>query len=131
MAIGCIGKTVIFETSDARILNFTKLNKTVKGRWGKHARIGKKPKKQFLGPDDESLTFTIVLNAEHGVKPRNTVDNIEKLVRKGTPQKVVIGNKALSSNKFYISEISESYETVLNRGEVVKITCDLTLEEYV
>lgn len=130
MAIGSIGKTVIFETSDQRVLNFTKLNKTVKGRWAKHARIGKKPKKQFLGPDDDGLTFSITLNAEHGVKPRKTIGNIEKLVRKGTPQKVVIGSKALSSNKFVISELSENYETVLNKGEVVKITCDITLEEY-
>ena len=90
MAIGHIGKTVVFETSDRKILNFTKMQRTVKGRWASHSRIGKKPKKQFLGPDADQLTFSITLNAEHGVRPR----------------------------------------TILNKGEVVKITCDITLEEY-
>lgn len=130
MAIGHIGKTVVFETSDAKILNFKKMQRTVKGRWASHSRVGKKPRKQFLGPDADQLTFTITLNAEHGVKPRKTVENIEKLIRTGKPQTVVIGSKKVGSNKYAITEISENWETILNKGEVVKITCDITLEEY-
>lgn len=130
MAIGHIGKTVVFETSDRKILNFTKMQRTVKGRWASHSRIGKKPKKQFLGPDADQLTFSITLNAEHGVRPRKTIENIEKLIRTGRPQTVVIGSKKVGSNKYAITEISESWETILNKGEVVKITCDITLEEY-
>lgn len=130
MAIGHIGETVVFETSDRKILNFTKMQRTVKGRWASHSRIGKKPKKQFLGPDADQLTFSITLNAEHGVRPRKTIENIEKLIRTGKPQTVVIGSKKVGSNKYAITEISESWETILNKGEVVKITCDITLEEY-
>ena len=130
MAIGHIGTTVVFETSDRKILNFTKMQRTVKGRWASHSRIGKKPKKQFLGPDADQLTFSITLNAEHGVRPRKTIENIEKLIRTGKPQTVVIGSKKVGSNKYAITEISESWETILNKGEVVKITCDITLEEY-
>jgi len=130
MAIGHIGKTVVFETSDRKILNFTKMQRTVKGRWASHSRIGKKPKKQFLGPDADQLTFSITLNAEHGLRPRKTIENIEKLIRTGKPQTVVIGSKKVGSNKYAITEISESWETILNKGEVVKITCDITLEEY-
>ncbi len=130
MAIGHIGKTVVFETSDRKILNFTKMQRTVKGRWASHSRIGKKPKKQFLGPDADQLTFSITLNAEHGVRPRKTIENIEKLIRTGKPQTVVIGSKKVGSNKYAITEISESWETILNKGEVAKITCDITLEEY-
>ena len=131
MAIGSIGQTVIFETSDKKILNFENFKRTVKGRWTSHSRIGKKPKKQFLGPDSESITFTITLNAEHGIKPRKTVENIEQLIVTGMPQTVVIGNKKVGSSKYVITEVSETWDRVLNRGEVVKITCDITLEEYV
>lgn len=130
MAIGHIGKTVVFETSDAKILNFKKMQRIVKGRWASHSRVGKKPKKQFLGPDTDQLTFTIVLNAEHGVKPRKTVENIEMLIQTGKPQTVVIGNRKVGAGKYAIIEISESWDTILNQGEVVKIICDITLEEY-
>ena len=131
MAIGNIGQTVIFETSDKKILNFQKFKRTVKGRWASHQRIGKKPKKQFLGPDSESITFTITLNAEHGVKPRKTVENIEHLIVTGAPQTVVIGNKKVGSSQYVIPAASETWDRVLNRGEIVKITCDITLEEYI
>ena len=130
MAIGHIGKTVVFETSDVKILNFRKMQRTVKGRWASHLRVGKKPKKQFLGSDADQLMFTITLNAEHGVKPRKTIENIEKLIQMGKPQTVVIGSRKVGSGKYVITEISENWETILNQGEVVKITCDITLEEY-
>lgn len=129
-SIGHIGEKVVFETSDKKILNFSKMQRSVKGRWASHPRVGKKPRKQFLGPDSDQVTFTVTLNAEHGVKPRKTVENIEKLIRTGKPQMVVIGKKKIGSNKFVITEMSENWETVYNRGEVAKITCDLTLEEY-
>lgn len=129
-SIGHIGKTIVFETSDKKILNFKKMQRTVKGRWASHPRINKKPKKQFLGPESDQITFTITLNALHGVKPRKTVNNIEKLIRTGKPQTVVIGGKKVGTNKYVITEISESWDTILNGGEVVKITCDITLEEY-
>lgn len=128
--IGNIGKEIIFKTSDKRILNFTNMQRTVKGRWASHSRVKKKPKKQFLGPDADSITFTIELNAMHGVKPRKTLNKIEKLIRTGKPQTVVIGNKRIGKHKFVITEMGESWETILNKGEVVKIVCDLTLEEY-
>ncbi len=128
--IGHIGKKVVFETSDRKILTFSKMQRTVKGRWASHPRVGKKPKKQFLGPDADRITFTITLNAEHGVKPRKTAENIEKLVRAGRPQTVVIGKRKVGSNKYVITEMSEDWETIMNRGEVVRMTCDITLEEY-
>lgn len=128
--IGHIGKAVVFETSDKKILHFTKMQRTIKARWTSHMRVGEKPKKQFLGSDSEQITFTIVLNAAHGVKPRETVENIEKLISTGEPQTVVIGQKKVGAHKFVITEMSENWETILNKGEVMKITCDLTLEEY-
>jgi len=129
-AIGHIGKKIVFETSDKRILTFSEMQRNVKGRWASHPRVGRKPKKQFLGPDADSLEFTITLDAQHGVKPRKTLKNIEKLIRKGTPQTVVIGKKKVGFHKFVITEMSESWERILNKGEVVRITCNLTLEEY-
>ncbi len=43
---------------------------------------------------------------------------------------MVIGSKKVGTGKYAITEISESWDRVLNRGEVVRIACDITLEEY-
>lgn len=126
--IGNIGKTVVFCTSDEGILAFSKMGHTVKGRWVSRPRFKRKPRKQFLGPDAETISFNVVLNAQLGVAPRKTARAIEKLVRTGKPQTVVIGGRKMG--RYVVTEVSEAWERVLNMGEVAKMTCDLTLEEY-
>ena len=127
--MGNLGKTVVFQTNDKQILTFGGFSRTVKGRWASHARLGKKPLKQFLGPDAESITFTITLDAQHGVKPRTTAANIAKLVSSGAPQVLVIGGRKIGT--YVVTESGEAWERVMNRGEAVRIVCSLTLEEYV
>ena len=78
--IGNFGKLIVFETSDAKILNFNNFQKTVSGNWGTHDRIGKKPQSEFLGAGLSGVTFDIALNAQHGVRPRNTIKAIENAV---------------------------------------------------
>lgn len=126
--IGNIGKTVLFRTSSKKILTFSKMGYTVKGRWASRPRFRGKPRKQFLGPDIETISLTVELNALHGVKPRKTARAIERLIRSGKPQTVVIGS--LKIGRYVITEMSEAWERVMDKGEVVKIICDLTLEEY-
>lgn len=128
--IGNFGKTITFETSDRRILNFKGFKREVKGRWANHDRVGKKPRKQFLGPDADSVTFTVTLNAWHGVKPRSTLAKIEKSVKKGTPENLVIANQRVGSGKMVITGASETWDEIFNKGELVRASVELTLEEY-
>lgn len=128
--IGNFGSLIIFETSDARILQPRALKKEVSGRWAEHARIGKKPLKQFLGPGAEKVTFSITLDARHGVKPRKVIENIEKHIQKGTPKKLAIGGQVVVSNKLVITAASESWDEIWDKGELVRASLDLTLEEY-
>lgn len=130
MAIGSFGSKITFETSDKRIFTFGSFKREVSGRWASHPRIGKKPLKQFLGPDSDTVTFTIVLDATHGVKPRSTLGKIEKLITKGTPNYLVIGSRKVGSEKYVCTKMSEAWDEVYNRGELVRATLDLTLEEY-
>lgn len=128
--IGSFGKTIVFETSDARILQPKGLKKEVSGRWTSHSRIGKKPLKQFLGPDADSVTLKIDLDARHGVKPRKTLEKIEKAVKKGTPEKLAIGGKMVSKYKMVIAKASETWDEIWDHGELVRASIDLTFEEY-
>jgi len=130
MAIGNIGRSVVFETSDSRILTFQNFRRGVKGRWASHARTGEKPRKQFLGPDVSSITFSITLSAEHGVKPRDAAEKLGQLIEQGIPQTVVTGGRQVGTGRFVITEMTESWERVYNQGEAVRITCDITMEEY-
>lgn len=110
MAIGNLGSLITFETSDARILSPQNIKREVSSRWATHSRIGKKPLRQFLGADIEKVTFTIKLDARHGVRPRTTIDRIEQHVRSGTPESLIIGGKKVGSSKMTINSISETWD---------------------
>lgn len=129
--IGNLGKKIIFSTSDKKILNFNDFQQSVSGKWAVHERIQKKPKSEFLGADLRKITCKITLSAMHGVKPRNMLNMIHAMIEKGTPEKLIIGGKKVGANKWVISSASETWDVLMNKGELIKATVSITLEEYV
>lgn len=130
MAIGNFGKLITFETNDKRILSPKNFKREVSGRWAEHERIGKVPLRQFLGPENAKVTFTITLDARHGVKPRKTMSKIEKYIKKGTAENLVIGGTKVGKTKMTINSMSESWDEIWNKGELVRASVDLTFEDY-
>ena len=74
--IGTLGRKIIFEVSDNRVLTFESMSREVSGRWTKHEVLGVKPKSEFLGPGCQTVNMTIHLSAALGVKPRRILDKI-------------------------------------------------------
>lgn len=130
MAVGNLGKLITFKTSDQKILTFSNMQQNVSGRWSSHDRIMRKPLSEFNGADLRSITFTIKLDAMLGVKPRKTLEKIEKAVEKGYVYALVIGGKKVGKNKWKITKISEKWDVIYSAGELVKASLDISLEEY-
>ena len=128
--IGNFGKLIVFETSDSKVLNFNNFQKTVSANWGKHERIGKKPLSEFLNPELQGITFTVTLNAQHGVRPRKTLENIETAIESGRVESLILGAVKIGKNKWKITQMSEAWDTILSHGELMKANLNLTLEEY-
>lgn len=130
MEIGHFGKKIVFSTSDKKVLTPSQFTQKVSGEWSNQKRIGKKARKEWNGPGLRSLTFKIVLDATHGIKPRKTMENIEKAIEKGNAEKMVVGGKAIGKNKFVITNMSESWDVMYNGGELARATLSVTMEEY-
>lgn len=128
--IGNLGKLIVFEVSADKVLTFKSLSQSVKGRWATHNPIKRKPVSEFLGPDARSITMTVNLNAMLGVKPRATLSKIERAVEKGKPYTLVIGGEKIGKYKWVIASVSESWNTVMSKGELISCTLNLTLNEY-
>ena len=136
MAIGSLGSLITFEVSTdkkgkLKVLTFDKLSQKVSGRYSTHNIIGSKPKTEFLGADLRALSFNIHLSAMHGVKPRTTIENIEKAVESGTVLPFAVGSKKVGANKWVIESMSETWEEIYNKGELVSASLSLSLKEYV
>ena len=128
--IGKLGSLITFEVSSKKILTPSDLELKASGSWSYHDIISKKPRSEFNGAGLRSMSFSIVLSAEHGTKPRDTMNSIIKAVESGTVMDFALGGKAIG-NKWIIKEASNAFDIVLNKGEVAKLTTKITLEEYI
>lgn len=128
--IGYFGKTIKFEVNSKKVMTFQSLKRTSGGRWAKHNIIGSKPKSEFQGAESGSVEMEIFLSAEHGVKPRTTIDKIIKVCEQGKTAYLVVGGKKIFSRKVYIETVSDTWETVMNKGELVSAKLNIKFTEY-
>ncbi len=128
--IGNLGNLITFEVSTKKVLTFNKMTQTVKGRWAVQEPILGKPYPEFLGPGQRTISLPIHLSAMHGIKPRKTMERIEKAVESGTPYPLIVGNKKVGSYQWVITEMSEAWGEVIKGGKLVSVNLTLSLAEY-
>lgn len=128
--VGKWGKDVKFLVKDKKVLSFTNMKRKASARWATHNIIGKRAKTEFLGPGMDEIAMDIILNAELGVKPRKVMKKIRTASEKGETNYLYIGGKKVCVNKMAITDISEAWERIWNRGELVKATVSVTFSEY-
>lgn len=129
--IGNLGEYIVFSVSSDKVLTFNKMTQTVKGRWTNHNVIGKKPKSEFLGADTRSLNLSIKLDVMLGVKPIKVLKTLEHAVEDGSIFPFILGGKKVGSNSWVITQMSETWDCVYSKGELIKASVSLTLQEYV
>jgi hypothetical protein len=86
---------------------------------------------EFQVPDLDEFTMDIKLSAEYGVTPAEIVKDIQKHIRKGLAEKLVIGGKAVGKNPYVITEMSETWDEIWNEGQLFRATISLTFREYI
>ena len=131
MAIGNWGAEIIFTVSDRKVLTFNDLNHSVGSAWATHSRIGLKDQVEYLRPNLQKLSFAITLDANLGVRPRATLQLLERLAELGSLFPFVISGRRIGRHSWRMTEVSESWENILNRGELVQAKVNVTMEEYV
>jgi len=122
---------IIFETSDRRILTFQGFTRNASANWHEHDRYLRKPAGEFLGPELDTVTFTVQLNASLGVNPQYEADRWLIKCRAGTVGTLMVGNKGYGVDKWRVDDVSQSFNTVYQNGKVYSIDVDVTLTEYV
>lgn len=130
MAIGNWGSTITFEVNSNKALTFTNFKREVSGRWKSHPIIGAKPKQEFAGPEASSVAFDVTLSAEHGVNPRSTIKRMENAAENGNVDYLYIGGTKVGKGKMMLESMSETWDEVWNRGELVRAKMSLSFSEY-
>lgn len=130
--MGQIGKfgSLVFETSSKKILTFNDMQRKVSARWTTHEIFGKKPRSEYMGSDLDEISLNVIFSAAHGVKPRESIEKLEKIVRYGKLANLVIGGKKVGTSKFYIESMSEDWNYILNDGKLMQASVTLNFKEY-
>ena len=55
--VGSWGNSIVFSTSDYRILTFKDFSRNVSGEWATHGRIGGKDRVEFVKPGLQKISF--------------------------------------------------------------------------
>ena len=128
--IGTFGD-IVFTVSSQKALTFNSLKRATKARTTSHEVIGAKPIIEFLGPDGEEISFSMQFLASMGINPTKEANKLREMCNRGEVAFFVLDNKRVGDNKWILTDVSESAETVDNTGRIIVSSVDVTLKEYV
>ena len=119
-----------FGVSSEQVLTFCKMKRAYSGRWVSHDVWGEKPKMEYMGPAMQEVTLEVILDAEYGINPLESLRLFREACERGEVNHFYIGGRRLSDNGFYIVSGTEDWKTVWSGGELIRATAELTFGEY-
>jgi len=128
MSIGTFGP-LTFETSEKRTRTFDAFKRKTGAKFEEHAIIGLKPKLEFTAPGMDDISFQVVFSAYLGLNPAKEINSLREIIQKGEYHPLIIGGKTLG--KFVIESMSEAWNHVDNKGNLLDAAVDISLKEYI
>lgn len=122
---------VPFIVSKNYVRTFDDYNRSGSGRWAQHDIIAQKPILEFIGPDAEKISFSMLLRSDMGIAPNTELNNLRKLRDKGKAFSLVIGGRKIGTDRWVIESIGETVNFWGKFGGILSVKVDITLTEYV
>lgn len=120
-----------FVVSKNYVRTFDGYSRSGSGRWANHNIIGAKPVSEFIGPDTEKISFSMLLRNDMGITPDIELTNLRKLRDEGKYFSLVIGGRKIGSHSWTIESIGEAVNFWGKFGDILSAKVDITLAEYV
>ena len=121
---------VPFVVSKNYVRTFDDYNRSGSGRWAKHEIIAQKPVMEFIGPDTEKISFSMLLRSDMGITPNAELNNLRKMRDKGKAFSLVIGGRKIGTNSWVVESIGETVNFWGKLGGILLVKVDITLAEY-
>ena len=127
--IGQFGE-IAFEVSSDKILTFEDFKRESESKFENHELIAQKPRTEFIAPGLDTITFTVILNAQFGVKPRDEMNRWLEYCRSGDAERMAIGGKPIGVDKWVVKSVSQVWSTIYDGGVLASGKVSITLQEY-
>jgi hypothetical protein len=99
-------------------------------RWAEHDLLLRKPVSQFGGPGLEKLSFSIILDADHGVSPALQLKKLRKMRDTGAVFPLVVGGRPVTQNSWRLDFVKEGNCYWTPDGQLQQCIAQLSLTEY-
>ena len=138
MSLGVIGTAIVMASYGVWKSQENKIKSLIPARVGSfgdiifqvNSRTVLTPKKLTHTASLEEVKLEIVLRADFGARPRTQLAALHKMLQDGTTAYLIIGGKPVCELPMVITDISETWDTILSRGELWQASVNLTLKEY-
>ena len=90
----------------------------------------RKTESELTGQKLKAYKFTVTLDAQYGVKPREMLANIQRMAEEGTVDYLIIGSDPVGMCLFKLTDASDAWDCVAAGGRLVRCKIDLSFEEY-
>ncbi|MFD0710643.1 phage tail protein [Paenibacillus sp. GCM10027626] len=127
--IGSFGK-LIFLASAKKIRTFDNFKRSTTARWALHDIHLHTPKSEFLGPGQTEISFTMRFDVRYLMNPRKELSSLMLMCDRGTVESLIIGGRPLSTNKWYIESVGETWDYFDGQGRLLVGGADVTMKEY-
>lgn len=128
--IGTLGP-IAFETSSEKVRTFQSFKRKNSARYATHDVMGRKPVLEYVGQGLDSISLSMRFDVMLGVSPAEEINTLRELQAKGEAVELVIGGQPLSNNLWVVQEVTEDWQTVDSRGNLIIATVEVTLQEFV
>jgi phage protein U len=126
--IGSYGN-VIFEVSRSKVLTFDNFKRVKKANFAQHKIINRKPVLESTGSALDTIDYSIHLNVNIGISPKDELKKLSDIIESGEEQKLIIGGDVIGD--FVLIQISEEQKKIDIRGRILIADVTLKLLEYV
>jgi len=94
-------------------------------------KVGDKPSTYIKGLGLDTISFQIPLSISFGHKIRAEIEFWQNVRDKRKPDVLLLGSKPVGKYKWLLKSVSVTGTEIDGRGELIKATIELQLEEYV
>lgn len=127
--IGTFGN-VVFTVSDKTVKTFNDMSWKVSGNWATHNRHMQNDLLEFIGPEPDTMSFSMVLSVFFGVNPLKELKKLQSMAKDGEINRLVLGGKVYGSYKWAVTSVSADLQRFDKKGNCWAVKATIGLKEY-
>lgn len=127
--IGSFGD-LTFKVSDKKVRTFDGMSWDFSAKYATHDRHIRADLLEYMGPEIETISFSMVFSVFLGVTPLKQIKKIRKMIRNGYARRLVIGGKVYGSYKWVMEKGTVELQKFDKKGNLWAAKVNVTLKEY-